>query len=538
MTEQTAPTVLDYFPLEKPRRSQVLVINEVDKAFKSGKKIVIVEAPVGSGKSAMAITFARALGGGYILTPRKSLQDQYFDDFHDHVSLMKGRNSYPCVHLASPNTYRQIKREIENGNVVTKTTMTCAEGPCRGDVDVYKECTSRMGPCPYSMAITTAQSTPIVIHNMHSFIYQTQFTEKFEPRNLLVVDEVHELEGMLREFLTSSITVGVGNLTDLDKPRIEDNAESWADYLSQDKFLPKLTQLEIDTKAQDPDYQTSLDTYLNNVEALRRKSSRVVASRRQTPPQVSSRMTTWDFTPVSLGTSAKDVFFDMAGKVLLMSGTIYDKAVFCSTLGINPDEAAFLRIGSTFPASNRPIYCRPDLQVDTSFANWNQNLGEILEKINTIVAKFPDVKGLIHAPSYDTAQIIAAAIKDGRGMAHLKSDFQSKLEEFYELKGNKVFVSPVCQQGVDFKNDRAVFQIIVRVPYMNTSDAFAEYQVKNNFAWYNHQALVTFGQQIGRINRSESDFGITFCLDSRFNKFISKNHRVIPKWVHEAIIYK
>ena len=151
---------------------------------------------------------------------------------------------------------------------------------------------------------------------------------------------------------------------------------------------------------------------------------------------------------------------------------------------------------------------------------------------------FHEDKGLIHAPSYDTAQQIAFALPGNRVITHTSQDFQEKLQQFFDSKDPVVFVSPVCQQGVDFKNDRARFQVITRVPYSNTNDEFIKYKVENDFSWYNYQSLVVFGQQLGRINRSEDDYGATFLMDSRFNKYILRNSKVIPKWVQKALIWR
>ena len=111
----------------------------------------------------------------------------------------------------------------------------------------------------------------------------------------------------------------------------------------------------------------------------------------------------------------------------------------------------------------------------------------------------------------------------------------SRLQEFYASAGNQVYVSPTCQEGVDFKNDRARFQVILRIPYMNAGDEFIAMKLKTDFAWYNYQALITFGQQTGRINRSEKDFGVTILMDSRFPKFIGKNKSRLPKWFRDSI---
>jgi ATP-dependent DNA helicase DinG len=151
---------------------------------------------------------------------------------------------------------------------------------------------------------------------------------------------------------------------------------------------------------------------------------------------------------------------------------------------------------------------------------------------------FKDVKGLIHVPSYEAGQEIVRGLADERVITHEKHDFQERLRYFFDTPEPLVFVSPVCQQGVDFKQDRARFQIIVRIPYMNTSDEFVNKKVQNDFQWYNYKALVVFGQQIGRVNRSENDFGVTFLMDSRFNKFVAKNGKKLPKWLKDAIVYK
>jgi Rad3-related DNA helicase len=96
----------------------------------------------------------------------------------------------------------------------------------------------------------------------------------------------------------------------------------------------------------------------------------------------------------------------------------------------------------------------------------------------------------------------------------------------------------VCQEGVDFKGDRARFQIIVRIPYPATSSKFMTSQVEGNFPWYNFQSLIVFGQQIGRINRSEDDFGATFLVDDRFNRYVSRNSSYLPGWVKEAFVWR
>ena len=59
-------TFFDNFPFESPRQYQTQVLNEIAQAFDSGYRYIIVEAPSGFGKSAVAVAVARTLGSSYI----------------------------------------------------------------------------------------------------------------------------------------------------------------------------------------------------------------------------------------------------------------------------------------------------------------------------------------------------------------------------------------------------------------------------------------------------------------------------------------
>lgn len=539
--------ILDYFPISERmpsiRSGQHAVITEIDKVFKSGKKFIIFEGPVGCGKSGIGMTFARAFGNAHMITPRKSLQNQYYEDFSDDIVLMKGRSSYPCTYGTPPKKYQSIIKLIEAGQIKQPSfnEPNCGSGPCKSNKEEWEFCNNTVGDCPYTVAIKVAQEHQCVIHNIHSFIFQTSFSEKFEKRELLVIDEAHEIESTIRGFISKKFTVGIP-LEETDRPDISNDVSSWCDFFMQDRFVPKLSKTEQEYELSNPEWISPKDEYILKIKGLEGQKdyygNRFVVKSTINKVGVRAISTTFEFIPESLGNAATSLLFEYGEYVILMSGTIYDKGVFCRNLGIKMEDAHFIRISSTFPVDTRPIYAKPEYQVDTSFQMWRENFNEMVTKISSIMSIFHDAKGIIHAPSYDAAQEIVQALPGNRAFTHSSQDFQQKLEEFYSCKEPKVFVSPVCQQGVDFKYDRARFQIITRVPYSNTSDEFINYKVQNDFSWYNYQALIVFGQQIGRVNRAEDDYGATFLLDSRFNKFITRNLKVIPKWIQNSIIWK
>lgn len=558
MTQQTQSDILSFFPTQlKPRKTQEVVLREIDKVYRTGVRIILLEAPVGSGKSAIAMTLARQTGdlgrlpdtpyGAHLLTPRKSLQDQYYADFSSDMNLMKGRNSYPCIIDTKPAVWKPILAAVREGKVRAPYPgeQSCSNAPCLGSPAIYEYCTE-VRPCPYKLAIATAQSSPIITHNLHSFIYQTNFTEQFQKRKLLVIDEAHEVEGVIRDFVTKKIIVYAA-IAPADVAGLTTIAQLQA-VLLRPEYVPEESEIDIRRKEEAADegkaFTSARDDYLAQVNGLglNEETLNKGYSLELTPHfnkkngvEVQTE-TVIEIIPHHLGGNVEKLLLQYGERVLLMSGTIYNKDVFCRGLGINPAEVHFIRVGSSFPKENRPIYLKSKFQVDTSHANWDNNFEEMMEKIDSILTIFSDAKGLIHAPSYAAADRIVSRSRNSRLVTHQPNTFLTTLEHFFEEKEKPlVLVSPVCQQGVDFKGDRGRFQIILRVPYLNTSSKFASDKVKNDFPWYNHQALVTFGQQLGRVNRSEDDFGATFLIDERFNKFVTRNNSVLPGWVKEAI---
>ena len=64
------------FPFKTYRKGQLEALAAARAAFEAGKRFVVIEAPTGSGKSAIAVTMARESGSAYILTAQTLLHDQ------------------------------------------------------------------------------------------------------------------------------------------------------------------------------------------------------------------------------------------------------------------------------------------------------------------------------------------------------------------------------------------------------------------------------------------------------------------------------
>lgn len=520
----------DFFPFPTIRETQDRVLTAMDDII-ARHRHVIVESPVGSGKSGMGITFARHGGSSFLLTPRKSLQDQYFDDFSEHVVTLKGRSAYPCVdprRWHNPLPVEQIHDEVVEGNISPRflTGALCSTGRCLNPTQEdarrnYRETCERLSriPCPYLTAVERAVESDHVVCNVHSFIFQTNYVGRFDPRARLVVDECHDLAGIIRDTLAKTIFIKGLHLEELPEMDRFD-IPAWQRY-----FRHPANQPVGRFSSEFRDYLSELD---EAIEGLTESIYGAFAA----DIEHKDSGTLFRFRQLDISRQARSLIYDHADRVLLMSGTIFSKNLFCYENGLDPAVTAFLRVNSTFPVENRLVIL-DDRAVRLSAAEWDANFGHLIDRIRVILNRHEGEKGLIHAPSYVKAAQIAEAI-GGRATTHNPEDFIATLNGFYRTAGNGVFVSPICQQGVDFKDDRARFQIITTVPYLNVGDKVVAKMMQRSPAWYDLKTLVIFAQMLGRPVRSETDRGVSYLMDSRFPGFINRTRQWIPRWLLDS----
>ena len=92
-----SPQLLASFPPGlSPRPDQKRILADIGEALASGYRDIILCAPTGVGKSAVAAAVARSMGSSFVLTAQKILQDQYSRDFGSWLAPGKGKGNFPC----------------------------------------------------------------------------------------------------------------------------------------------------------------------------------------------------------------------------------------------------------------------------------------------------------------------------------------------------------------------------------------------------------------------------------------------------------
>jgi Rad3-related DNA helicase len=146
-----------------PRQQQRDAMEWLAKGWEQSK-IDVINAPVGSGKSAIARAIQLATGAP-VITPSNVLVNQYHDDYPT-VNILKGKAHYQC----------------KMGLTCHEWQNTLEQKPCEG--------------CPYSTCKRAALDSKPTFFNPISLYYTTRH-EDWTPPDVIVVDEAHQLGSMI-----------------------------------------------------------------------------------------------------------------------------------------------------------------------------------------------------------------------------------------------------------------------------------------------------------------------------------------------------
>jgi ATP-dependent DNA helicase DinG len=538
-----------YFPHNEFRQGQRECIEAILNAFSSGKKFVILEGPTGSGKSAIGMTIARFFRDSYYLTTQKILQDQLSRDFGhvEGVKVLKGRNAYHCNYWETymelyhdDPTKMAIMNKLANDPVIGPTmanpSLSCDQGVCK-----VKDRTSKCqmcvnhGTCPYLNALNEAVYSSTCLMNFHSFLYQTTVaSERFKPRELLIIDEAHNTEAQLMDFI--SLTITDRDLEGIKFPKY-DTAQEYANYFDHIDLPNVLRQkCQVAAFAQDfkgeERWKKMLLQYQYFVNSVTQGDWIVKWEDNKSFRKVMIK-------PIFVDAQAQRYLFNFGGKVLMMSATVFMPQVLYDSLGIDPNDAFAYRMSNRFPLKNRPIYFTPAGSM--SFKNKQETMPKLSTQIEEIATKHKDHKGIIHTHNFEIAKyIIDNSSRKLKPRILFQEDFNDKDEMLKEhaSRKNSIIVAPAMHEGLDLKGDLSRFQIICKIPY----PSFAEndqlkIRMQISQDYYDWLTALKLVQSYGRSIRSDDDWADTYILDADFSMFRSRaGKKLLPKWFTDAII--
>ena len=534
-----APDLLAHFPAgATPRPEQTRLLVAIADAIAetldgpAAPRVFFVEAPPGVGKSHIAMTLARWSGDAYLLTSQKLLQDQYEREFGAALRIVKGRDNYAC------DRYPDAR-------------VPTSRGACRRP----------RGPlcqCPYVRAKTAALEAPIFCANTAYFATLRHWhAEHLRRRRLLIVDEAHNLEAQLAAVFTVGFPPAeMGAWFGGPLPRLG-SADDYRPLLAEhlDRLEGRRAEIERELEALGPS-GLAADVFLrtppsraeqelmaqrDDLEAaLARVRFFLDAEEREWivryPPDPAA---TLELVPLSVAGMARELFAESAELVVLSSAYLGPRSALAECCGLDADGVRAFASPSPFPVEQRRIVYRPVGAL--SRASLAALEPALFAAVAAILADHPVEKGLIHAPSYAAGErLVRDLASRGPALARRLIWVESTAAKARALDRHRasaaptVLVSPSLREGVDLPDDFLRFQIVTKMPFPDLGDPWTAARRERDPRWYALETAKALVQAYGRSCRHAADHGVSYVLDTQFERFVARYRVLLPEWFLDA----
>lgn len=530
-----------YFPFPTFRLYQKEILQKIINDLENGIEVVILDGPVGFGKSPVNIALGKYFKPAFYTTPQVKLVNQLSNDFCPKKLAIDGGYGN-CIALLGRRNY--ICRETNVASDVCKYRTGIKEENESG-IEIKKKC-STLKNCIYQRQKEAAYQSEIVIITFAMLIINS-YINYFSPRNLLIIDECHNLENQVAN-LFAGFNISFNILPkSLENPLREKiwkeeiepflpNSQQIEDYLP---FFIKLKELttkwrplcgnerEIDKLK---NLSRKISNLLNEIEDGRRWVVDLTYYR-----EYNSKIPRL-FSPILIDKFLQEKLWKQADKIILSSATIpYRNNIkkWLERLGLNNKKFKYYSVPMIFPIENRKIittYMNGKMTFNEEKKNWNANINNI----KLIIKKHGSEKGVIHTQSYSRAKKLYNDLRKFSIFLHKKEKITDNIIKDWIKSKKQILISPSIKDGVDLKDGLCRFQILLKIPYPNIINARVSFIVnkKKDWVWYNEETTRDIVQMYGRAIRSPTDYATFYIIDSSFNNLPKRN---FPNWFLEAL---
>lgn len=553
LAAERSTNLIDHFPFAEIRGNQKPALGVVKNWLESPKKFMALEGPTGFGKSPVDIcvgSWAKTMPGygqfqpgAYILTPQKTLAEQYMKDFEPMGLVeLKGRNNYQC----------------DKWTQITGEKIDCETGAMLNESSGMDD---RCEYCPYRAAKQRFIAAELGTTNFAYHLNETNHSHQLPDRTMLILDEGHNTEDQILSLTDTVIdkkrceALGISNLPIFDAG---DNGSvlTWLDNIlvpavskKQNELAKAFKDARDEERAKIAKRINSLDRFLQRINRFRNSNDPgewFVWSDWQENARTGKVTGTGDLyiKPLTARLFADELMFSKAQKVLITSATILDFHTFLRNLGISQNDAVTLSVDSEFPIEHRPIFFDNPVGA-MSYKHIDATLPKMAVAVYNLMKRYSKFKGIVHTNSYKVnryiTQYLAGTDMANRVITH-SGDMKGgrEMAQFEHITTRRdeptVLFSPSMTEGLDLKEDLSRFQIICKVPYP-ALDPYVRARMDRDPDWYQWQTALKLVQATGRSVRSKTDKAHTHILDADFANFIRQNNRKLPKYWTNSIIF-
>jgi hypothetical protein len=497
-----------------------------------------VNAPTGSGKTALAVGLAQILPDDeriLILTSTTGLEDVYRDDFAAlGLRDLRGKSRYVCRAVSSGG-------ELEGERSDTsESVVTVEHAPC---FSAGVECSLKALGCTYFDAVRAVRSARIVSSNYAKWFTAADHAEEFGRFDWLICDEAADAE----QHLTSTLTIelrraDVESLLRLPWPPGRDNGiggtriDDWRDWASRYR-----AQVDAAARAADGQMREIGD---RGKSASREQLGRASATRRVCREIAKMRALRGDWVlddlwlyerkvgaqlaPVWPARHAEAMLFRDIPRVVLMGATLVEKHL--DNLGIAKSERRFTTYPSTFPVVRCPVVFaklpasdgKPSMRMNMAAERDEQFQRRVTEVGDRLLDERMDRKGMALTVSYRRGRYILShsrhrdlIITHGNDAASTRA----AVRRFRESDPPRRIDSPSLGMGYDFPLDDAEWLWIPKLPFRDRSSALMRARLDIDPKYVDALCAQDLMQYSGRGMRLMIDRFQTIITDSHFSWF-------------------
>lgn len=478
-----------FFPFPTMRDGQKEALEVIGSEI-NDVEVFVVRAPVGSGKSGIAVaTQAGLIDAGKtcgIIVPNNLLRDQYTSEFPT-IRTVKGQHEY----MVPASSVMHGRRRLPHSDMSVKAFRKHYGTWPRGN-----QYTKDLGA-------VRKKSTPTVL-NFFAYMAHAKACKAIYP-DVLIIDEAHQMLETLKEIHATRIWQ--------HKVKYPDGLRHFGDLMDwaernmhkDHKIATLYDELKREHPASVIEY--SMDFY-----------------RGEERPCIKVK-------PLSVADKSPFFWPDKVKRIILMSATISRRDV--ELMGLGNRVVKYIDTPSPIPAENRRIV--PLNVASMAYRDQEANLDKVVAKLLELADKHKGESGMVHAPYALARKLKARFSDDPRFIFHTQLDKKEKLEQFKTTRGS-ILIGSGFYEGIDLKYDLARWQVVLKIPYPNLSDSSNRWIANNDseyYAWITARDLL---QASGRTTRSEDDFSVTYVFDLCWQKWYTKCEALLPVWFKEAIL--
>jgi Rad3-related DNA helicase len=520
----------------------------VQRVINSPKKIVLLQAETGTGKTLLAWSLMMASKKkGQILVNTRQLERQYLRDF-DNLIMMEGRSHFTCNVTGEP-----------------------ADGaPCTIGV----QCQLKKFGCNYFSHKYAAMRNQIVVHNYAYFLLETRSQHSaFDKTEWLICDEAHTIQQVLMDAEIITISKARARRLGLTQPPSTlMDIHAWAAAAIQNTLLPRATELEAEANdlgilMGDDEEMDAYDRLsgIDDQSKLTENQSRVIRGIKEVRGMIQqfyelilikpeAEGIEWVVDAVSdprrvqikplFGAKGFQRISEMASEKIVLMSAYLAPQLLVQNLGLDPNEVEIIEADKIFDRTNSPIYFMPVVKMNhsTSDAEWQR----VTRVIDALIDKFAPKSGMVHVPSVKLRNtILKYSRHKGKmivydGISHFARQEgaltkDEAIDAFANGEGQRVLLGQSISTGVDIPYVPE-FNIIVKLAFPSIADPALKARMAVDKGYYPFLTMCEIVQAVGRGKRADDHDATTVILDLQFKWFHASNRQHFPAWFNDSLV--